>query len=152
MAMMLMALFITSIGSVQSGSRLTWSFARDDAIIFSAYVKKTHDRLGVPGWALLFNGFWLAVLGCVHLISSSGLFLMTKPQDYSLLTLPSIQRLHWNSHADRVDLIQLPCRLTNVAMARSKIFANQQPFLFRQIRVAGQRNCCGLDSFCPGCL
>ena len=152
MAMMLMALFITSIGSVQSGSRLTWSFARDDAIFFSTHVKKTQDRLGVPGWALLFNGFWLAVLGCIHLVSSSGLYLMTKPQDYCLLTLPSIQCLHWNSHADRTDLVQLPSGLANVAKARSKVFANQQPFPFRQIWVAGECNRRGLDSFCPGYL
>lgn len=72
MAMMLLALFITSIGSVQSGSLLTWSFARDDAIFLSAYVKRTQNRLGVPGWTILFNGFWLSVLGCVHLVSSSG--------------------------------------------------------------------------------
>ncbi|KAL8768825.1 MAG: hypothetical protein Q9209_005006, partial [Squamulea sp. 1 TL-2023] len=63
MAMMLLALFITSIGSVQSGSRLTWSFARDDAIILSQYIKITSDKFGVPGLSLLFNAFWLALLG-----------------------------------------------------------------------------------------
>lgn len=69
---MTVAAFIASIGSVQTGSRLTWSFARDDAIILSQYIKRTNDKLGVPVWALLFNAFWLLVIGCVYLVSSTG--------------------------------------------------------------------------------
>ena len=74
MASMTAAAFIASIGSVQSSSRLTWSFARDDATIFSSYIKLTNDKFGCPVWALLFNAFWLFVLGCVYLVSSSGRF------------------------------------------------------------------------------
>ena len=74
MALMTAAAFIASIGSVQSSSRLTWSFARDDATIFSSYIKLTNDKFGCPVWALLFNAFWLFVLGCVYLVSSSGTF------------------------------------------------------------------------------
>lgn len=68
----MVAAFIASIGSVQTSSRLTWSFARDDAMVFSTYIKRTNDKLGVPVWALLFNGLWLFVLGCIYLVSSSG--------------------------------------------------------------------------------
>lgn len=79
MAMMLLALFVTSIGSVQRASRLTWFFARDDAIVFSTYVKLRSDRFGVPAWSLLFNGVWLAVVGFIHLVSSSGGSLIIDP-------------------------------------------------------------------------
>ena len=75
MASMTAAAFIASIGSVQSSSRLTWSFARDDAMIFSPYIKLTSDKLGCPVWALLFNAFWLFVLGCAYVVSSSGRFI-----------------------------------------------------------------------------
>ena len=129
MAMLLAALFITSIGSFRSGGlRLTWSFAWDDTIVFPTNVKKTYDSLGVSGWALLFNGVRLGVLGC----SPSGFFVrsvLTDPSSKWLLTLYSIQCLHWNSYANRVDIIQLPRALANVARARSKVSANQRPFL-----------------------
>ena len=72
MASMTVAAFIASIGSVQTSSRLTWSFARDDAMILSSLIKRTNDQLGVPVWALLFNAFWLFIIGCVYLASSSG--------------------------------------------------------------------------------
>ena len=72
MASMTVAAFIASIGSVQTSSRLTWSFARDDAMILSRLIKRTNDKLGVPVWALLFNAFWLFIIGCVYLASSSG--------------------------------------------------------------------------------
>ena len=76
MVAMTVAAFIASIGSVQTSSRLIWSFARDDAMVLSSYIKRTNDRLGVPIWALLFNAFWLFCLGCVYLVSSSGEFPM----------------------------------------------------------------------------
>ena len=72
MVSMTVAAFIASIGSVQTSSRLTWSFARDDAMILSSLIKRTNDELGVPVWALLFNAFWLFIIGCVYLASSSG--------------------------------------------------------------------------------
>ena len=72
MASMTTAAFIASTGSVQTSSRLTWALARDDAIVLSNWIKKTNDQLGVPVWALLFNSMWLSIVGCVHIISSSG--------------------------------------------------------------------------------
>jgi len=72
MAAMTVAAFIASIGSVQASSRLTWSFARDDAIVLSKYLKRTNDKLGVPVWALLFNALWLFVIGCVQFVSTAG--------------------------------------------------------------------------------
>lgn len=128
MAMMLTALFVTSIGSAQSGSRLTWSFARDDAMILSKYVKRTSARYGVPIWSLIFNGVWLSIVGCVHLISSSGephLHFVLVIAEADSLMLNSIQYLHWLSHACRAHLLQFPGRFADVAAPRPKISANQ---------------------------
>lgn len=78
-AAMTVAAFIASIGSVQASSRLTWSLARDDAIVLSSFIKRTNDKLGVPVWALLFSAFWLTIIGFVYLVSSSGESLSIKP-------------------------------------------------------------------------
>ena len=156
MAMMLLALFITSIGSVQSGSRLTWSFAQDDAIFLSAHVKRTHDRLGIPGWAILFNGFWLSVLGCVHLISSSGEQSYPINKQRSILQVEnrlrfhSIQRLHRNSHAYGAHFFLLSSGAAHVATPGSKAFTHPKPLLSREVWMAGQRRGGELDGFCPG--
>ncbi|KAF9869746.1 hypothetical protein CkaCkLH20_12789 [Colletotrichum karsti] len=58
-------------GALQTASRLTWSFARDDAIIFSSFLRKTSPRLRVPVNALLVNSALIFVLGCVFLGSST---------------------------------------------------------------------------------
>lgn len=57
--------------ALQTASRLTWSFARDDAIIFSSFLSKIHPRFGVPVNALLVNSALVFVLGCVFLGSST---------------------------------------------------------------------------------
>ena len=64
-------LCFTCIAVQQTSSRLTWAFARDDALIFSKYLKRLDSRLDVPIWALLFNATWVFVLGCVYLASST---------------------------------------------------------------------------------
>ncbi|WDK14626.1 hypothetical protein CGRA01v4_05907 [Colletotrichum graminicola] len=58
-------------GALQTASRLTWSFARDDAIVFSSFLRKVHPTLGVPVNALLVNFFPVFALGCVFLGSST---------------------------------------------------------------------------------
>ena len=78
MASMAVAAFIASIWNVQTSARLTWSFARDDAMVLSSFIKRTNDELGVPVWALLFNAFWLFIIGCVYLASSSGKSLLIR--------------------------------------------------------------------------
>ncbi|KAF6796391.1 choline transport, partial [Colletotrichum sojae] len=57
--------------ALQTASRLTWSFARDDAIVFSFFLSKINPRLGVPVNALLVNSALVFVLGCVFLGSST---------------------------------------------------------------------------------
>ena len=62
----------TLIGVQQTASRLTWSFARDDALIWSDYIKRVDIALKLPVWAMLFNFVWTSMLGCIYLASSTG--------------------------------------------------------------------------------
>ena len=60
-----MALFtgvglLTVIGGVSTASRLTWSFARDDALIWSTFVKKIDPKQQIPVNALAYNAVWIA--------------------------------------------------------------------------------------------
>lgn len=55
----------------QTASRLTWSFARDRALVFSDQIGHVHPSLGVPVWALLFNAFIVFVIGCIYLGSTT---------------------------------------------------------------------------------
>jgi choline transport protein len=58
-------------GCMESASRLTWSFARDDALVGSNIIGKIHRKLRVPVYALLFNAFIVFVIGCVYLGSTT---------------------------------------------------------------------------------
>ncbi|TDZ32906.1 Choline transport protein [Colletotrichum trifolii] len=58
-------------GALQTASRLTWSFARDDAVVFSPFLRKVNGRLGVPVNALLVNSALVGVLGFVLFGSST---------------------------------------------------------------------------------
>ncbi|KAK1967335.1 amino acid transporter [Colletotrichum sublineola] len=58
-------------GALQTASRLTWSFARDDAIIFSSFLREMHPTLDVPVNALIVNFVLVFALGCVFLGSST---------------------------------------------------------------------------------
>lgn len=69
--MMLVFAYFALIASMQSASRLTWSFARDDAIIFSRFFSQIHPTLNVPVWALLFNSLVMFLLGCIYLGSTT---------------------------------------------------------------------------------
>ncbi|KAJ9644148.1 hypothetical protein H2199_004016 [Coniosporium tulheliwenetii] len=69
--MMLVFAYFALIASMQSASRLTWSFARDDAIIFSRFFSQIHPTLNVPVWALLFNSSVMFLLGCIYLGSTT---------------------------------------------------------------------------------
>ncbi|KAF5494883.1 Choline transport protein [Colletotrichum siamense] len=59
------------IEPVLQSPRLTWSFARDDAIVFSSFLGNISPRFGVPVNALIFNSALIFILGCVFLGSST---------------------------------------------------------------------------------
>ncbi|KAJ9090762.1 hypothetical protein QFC19_009436 [Naganishia cerealis] len=52
-------------------ARLCWSFARDHGLPFSKYLSRVDPKLGVPLNAHLFSSFWVAVLGCLYLVSDA---------------------------------------------------------------------------------
>lgn len=56
----------------QTASRLTWSFASDNAMIFSSTLKKVNTRFRLPLNALLLNYAACFIIGLLHLASSSG--------------------------------------------------------------------------------
>lgn len=58
-------------GAIQTASRLTWSFGRDDAVVFAPFLSRIHPRWGVPVWSLIVNSACVFVLGCVYLGSST---------------------------------------------------------------------------------
>ena len=55
----------------QTASRLTWSFARDRALVFSGRIGRIHPTLGVPVWALLANALVVFIMGCIYLGSTT---------------------------------------------------------------------------------
>ncbi|KAL9122703.1 MAG: hypothetical protein Q9187_000741 [Circinaria calcarea] len=72
MVLMTSVAFLTLLGSVLAASRITWAFARDDALIWSKYIKKIDPKRDVPVWALLFNALWILIIGCIYLGSTTG--------------------------------------------------------------------------------
>lgn len=58
-------------GAHQTASRLTWSFARDNAMVGSRWLKRINSSQEVPIFALLFNFVIMFVIGCIYLGSTS---------------------------------------------------------------------------------
>lgn len=69
-ALLLIILFVI-VAMQQTAGCLTWSLARDDALLFSKSLGIMHNRLGVPAWALVVNASLVFLAGCVYLISST---------------------------------------------------------------------------------
>ena len=78
-AVLAIVLIFTLLAVQQTSSRLTWAFAKDDALIFSKYLKRLDSKLQVPVSALLFNAAWVFVLGCVYLGSSTAFNAIVAP-------------------------------------------------------------------------
>ncbi|XHG02048.1 hypothetical protein AWENTII_005411 [Aspergillus wentii] len=55
----------------QTASRLTWSFARDEALFFSSRLLSIHPSLGVPVYALILNGILVLLIGIVYVCSTT---------------------------------------------------------------------------------
>ncbi|KAL4927105.1 putative choline transport protein [Aspergillus undulatus] len=69
------SLFIISLVALnavhQTASRLTWSFARDEALFFSRKLASVHSSLGVPVCALILDGFLVLLVGVAYVASST---------------------------------------------------------------------------------
>ncbi|TIC19175.1 amino acid transporter [Wallemia mellicola] len=61
----------SGIGCTTAASRLTWAFARDNAIPFSGIFKIVNKKLELPLNAILFSTAVQMVLGCVYFGSSA---------------------------------------------------------------------------------
>ena len=62
-----------AVGSVATASRLTWAFARDNALIGSNFVRKIDQRQKIPVNALFYNAVWIAILGGLYMGSITGI-------------------------------------------------------------------------------
>lgn len=67
---------ITGVGCLMAihtwQSRLMWSFSRDHGFPFSSRLSKVAPApYRVPLWSHLFSSFWILVLGCLYLASST---------------------------------------------------------------------------------
>ncbi|THY85658.1 amino acid permease family protein [Aureobasidium pullulans] len=72
----LMVLFtMNSLGQgisiTTTGSRLTWSFARDNGLPFSKYIKRVNNKWKVPPQALLVQGFLITLVGLLYLFANT---------------------------------------------------------------------------------
>jgi hypothetical protein len=110
------ALFVVSCVALtavhQTASRLTWSFARDEALFFSSRLSKIHPSLGVPVLALILNGILVLLVGIVYIISTTGAllpsFCLCIYTPVQKLTKASLQRLHQHNSHRRADLLRRP--------------------------------------------
>lgn len=66
--------FFALFGAQQTASRLTWSFARDRALVFSDHIGTVHPTLKVPVWALIANSFVVFIMGCIYLGSKEAFY------------------------------------------------------------------------------
>lgn len=71
MVILLVAGTVALIAIQQTASRLTWSFARDDALLGSRLLGRIHPNLQVPVYCLIANNAVVFVIGCIFLGSSS---------------------------------------------------------------------------------
>ena len=69
-ALLCIAIFALN-ACIEVTSRLTWAFARDNALLGSTKLGQVHSTLQVPVWSLLANAVVVFIIGCIYLGSSS---------------------------------------------------------------------------------
>jgi choline transport protein len=71
LVLLLLAALFALNATHQTASRLTWSFARDDALYGSRWLGNINSKQQVPIAALLFNFTIMLIIGCIYLGSTS---------------------------------------------------------------------------------
>ncbi|KAB8070544.1 amino acid/polyamine transporter I [Aspergillus leporis] len=71
MACMLTVSIVALNAVHQTASRLTWSFARDEALFYSNKLAAVNPTLGVPIWATLLDGLCVLLVGIIYVASSN---------------------------------------------------------------------------------
>lgn len=66
--------FFALNAGMQTSSRLTWAFARDDAMILSKWLRRVHPTMGIPIWAYLFNDVLIIAILCIYLGSTAAFY------------------------------------------------------------------------------
>lgn len=68
--LLLIALFALN-ACLETSSRLTWAFARDNALFGAQFLGSVHPRWKVPVWALVANATVIAIIGFIYLGSTT---------------------------------------------------------------------------------
>lgn len=70
---------------LETTTRMTWSFARDNGLMGSKHLAKVHEKFQIPVWALVSSSGLLAICGCIYMASSTG---KTDPAEKPLCLFP----------------------------------------------------------------
>lgn len=151
MVLMTSVAFLTLIGSVLAASRITWSFARDEALVFSRFVKMINPKQGVPIFALCFNAFWISAIGCIYLGSTTGSYYSLPPYGWVQgwnATESSFQHYCQRWSAGRADFICLSSSTSLMATAKRSLSTAEEPLQYGNRRLVCKLDCGCLDMPC----
>lgn len=94
LAVLLLGIGFFSLNATQqTASRLTWSLARDNSLIFSTIISRVHPNLGVPVVALLVNFVAILITGLIYVGSSTGKTLSKQFSESPVLTILAFNSL-----------------------------------------------------------
>ena len=117
------------IGAQQTASRLSWSLARDRALLGSPWLGKLDPTFEVPVWSLIFNFSIMFIIGCIYLGSSSafnafiGTGLILQHISYSFPAALLIYRLRSDKWLPRDRQFKLPSLVGWVSNITTVAFA-----------------------------
>lgn len=72
MVMFLLTAFGCNLSAQTWATRLAWSFSRDNGLPGSHYWSQIHPALGVPLNANILSCVWVAICGCLYMVSTTG--------------------------------------------------------------------------------
>lgn len=144
----------------QTASRLTWSFARDEALFYSNKLASVRPTLGVPVYAILLDGLCVLLLGVVYVASSNGM--MTRPSPTPVYILfcalraniqyNSIQRFHKYYRCRRTNILRHPLRTSPVSSSIGGLPPTIETIQTNQCTWVHSQHCNDCVGCCVDCL
>ncbi|GAA5918866.1 hypothetical protein JCM6882_002442 [Rhodosporidiobolus microsporus] len=64
-------MLVSLLACQHTSMRLIQAFANDGGLIGGKVISREHEKYGSAGWALLFNSFWVFLIGCLYLASTT---------------------------------------------------------------------------------
>lgn len=112
--------FFSLNATQQTASRLTWSLARDNSLVFSSILSRVHPTLQVPVWALVANFVVIFMTGLIYVGSSTGTGFSSPPVCH-LADVRSIQFACWIGDSASAALIRYTSAATDVQKALGQV-------------------------------